>query len=179
MEENINRYSSREDIEKLLQSTRDSLVKKRPDIIPGEKKKRNTGKIIRRVLYGLVIAALLFTLGKVWQARIKGEVPSLFGYQLYVVETGSMIPTLPIGSNIAVRELRAEDSLEVGDIITYSRGNSAITHRITELVRGEDDIVRYQTQGDNPDNSPDPWLVSREDIRGIVVWHFAWPWARQ
>ena len=177
MAENSDRYTSREDVEKLLQMTRDSLVKKPTKAEPGVKKKRNWGKTIRRIVYGLMIAALLFMLGKVWIARINGQVPSLFGYQMYVVETGSMIPTIPIGSNILVRELGPEDTLKVGDIVTYSHNTSAITHRITELVTGEDSIVRYQTQGDNPDNSADPWLVPREDVRGIVIRSFIWPWA--
>lgn len=179
MAENSERYTSREDVENLLQMTRDSLVKKPKSSQPGVKKKRRVGKIIRNVLFGLVLAALLFMLAKVWIARINGEVASLFGYQMYVVETGSMIPTIPIGSNILVRELGPDDTLKVGDIVTYSKNTSAITHRITELVTGEDGILRYQTQGDNPDNSPDPWLVSREDIRGIVIQSFIWPWARQ
>lgn len=179
MENNSDRYTTREDVEKLLQMTRDSLVKKRAGSVSDEKKKRNLGKIIRRIIYGILIAALLFMLGKVWIARINGQVPSLFGYQLYVVETGSMIPTIPIGSNIVVRELKPEDALKVGDIVTYSHNTAAITHRITELVTSENGVVRYQTQGDNPDNSPDPWLVLREDIRGIVIQSFVWPWARK
>jgi signal peptidase len=118
-------------------------------------------------------------LGKVWIAKINGQVPDLFGYQIYVVETGSMIPTLPIGSTLIVKELRQGDELKAGDIITYSHASAAITHRVTGLVIDEDGVTRYQTQGDNPDNSADPWLVSREDVRGVVIWHFSWPWIQK
>lgn len=162
-------YSSREDVELLLRQTLEEPDK------PGQKKakKLTPGKIIRRVLYGLVIASLLFMLGKVWLARINGEVPSLFGYQLYSVETGSMIPTLPIGSTVVVRTLTDADQPAVGDVITYEYESAVITHRITSFVIGNDGVLRYQTQGDNPDNSADPWLVERENIRGIVIWHFS------
>ena len=84
-----------------------------------------------------------------------------------------MIPTIPIGSTIVVRELSKQDAPSVGDVITYSHETAVITHRITDLVAGKDGVVRYQTKGDNPDNSADPWLVERENIRGIVVWHFS------
>ena len=170
-------YTSRDDVEKLLKETREIVSAKQNGPDPAAKKKFPTGKTLRRIAYGLVIVILLGMLGKVWIAKIKGQVPDLFGYQMYVVETGSMIPTLPIGSTLIVRGLRQHDELKAGDIITYSHASAAITHRITGLVAGEDGVTRYQTQGDNPDNSADPWLVSLEDVRGIVIWHFSWPWA--
>ena len=37
----------------------------------------------------------------------------------------------------------------------------------SNLLVGDDGVTRYQTKGDNPDNSNDPWLVEREDIRGM------------
>jgi len=169
-------YTSREDAEKLLQQTRESLDKKNNETKPGSKKKPSAGKIIRRVVYGLVITALIAMLAQVWIARINGKVPNLFGYQLYVVETGSMIPNIPIGSTIIVRALKPDEVLKVGDVITYSHATAAITHRIIEILTGDDQIVRYQTKGDNPENSADPWQVDRKDIRGIVIWHFVWPW---
>lgn len=170
-------YTSRDEVEELLRTTREIINVKLNGPGPAAKKKLPAGKILRRIVYGLVIVVLLGMLGKVWLAKVKGQVPDLFGYQMYVVETGSMIPTLPIGSTLIVRELRQGDELKADDIITYSHASAAITHRITELVIDADGLTRYQTQGDNPDNSADPWLVSREDVRGIVIWHFSWPWA--
>lgn len=174
MQERNELYTTREEVELLLKQTRESSDKhtKRKTSAKGKPK---IGKIIRRVLYGLMVAALLFMLGKVWYAKLNGQAPSLFGYQLYVVETGSMIPTLPIGSNILVRVLTPDDELKVGDVITFNHKTAAVTHRIVELVTGEDGVLRYQTKGDNPENSLDPWLVSREDIRGVMVWHIALP----
>lgn len=174
MQERNELYTTREEVELLLKQTRENSEKhaKRK---PGEKKKTNVWRIIRRVLYGLAVAVLLFMLGKVWYAKLNGQVPSLLGYQLYVVETGSMIPTLPIGSNILVRVLQPGDELKIGDVITFNHKTAAVTHRIVDLVTGEDGVLRYQTKGDNPENSLDPWLVSREDIRGVMVWSIALP----
>ncbi len=78
-----------------------------------------------------------------------------------------MIPTLPIGCTIVVRELHDSDTLSVGDIITYAHESAVITHRITQTVVGKDGVTRYQTQGDNPDNSADPWLVERETCAAL------------
>ena len=167
-------YTTQEEVELLLKQTRDS-VDKHGGKKPKDKKKLSVGKIIRRVIYGVLVISLLFMLGKVWLARINGETPSLFGYQLYVVETGSMIPTLPIGSNILMHVLQPDDVLKVGDVVTYNHSTAAVTHRIIELVTRDDGVLQYQTKGDNPDNSPDPWLVSREDIRGVMIWSFSWP----
>jgi signal peptidase len=172
-------FTSREEVEELLRETREIVAGKLNGPDPAAKKKRPAKKILRRISFGLVIVVLLAMLGKVWIAKINGQVPDLFGYQIYVVETGSMIPTLPIGSTLIVKELRQGDELKAGDIITYSHASAAITHRVTGLVIDEDGVTRYQTQGDNPDNSADPWLVSREDVRGVVIWHFSWPWIQK
>ena len=173
MQENKNIYTSREEVELLLQETLEDAKRQGGKKKLGKKKKAEPMKMIRRLLYGLIVLSLLFMLGKVWVDRLSGNTPSLFGYQLYVVETGSMIPTLPIGSFIIVRGLNDVDEPAVGDIITYAHEAAVITHRITELVPDKDGVLRYQTKGDNPDNSSDPWLVERENIRGIVIWHFS------
>ncbi len=166
MRESKDLYTSREEVEQLLKETLASRekVKKKPSVF----------RTVRRAFYLLIVAALLFTLGKIWITRLNGGVPDLFGYQIYVVETGSMEPTLPVGSTILVRALRDGETPQVGDVVTYSHISDTVTHRIIELVTGDDGVLRYQTKGDNPENSPDPWLVERQDIRGIMKWHFAW-----
>lgn len=166
------RYTTREEVEELLRQTRENADHKYGGE-PKAKRRLKPFTIVRRVLYGLLILAMLAMLGKVWYQKLNGQTPSLFGYQMYVVETGSMIPTLPIGSSILVRQLGAEDTLRVGDVITYTHGDAAITHRVVEAVTGEDGVTRYHTKGDNPENSVDPWLVERSDVRGVMIWHFS------
>jgi len=165
-------YTSREEAETLLKETLEGTEAKK-NKSTGTKGTKKRAHIVRRVFYILLILGMLAMLGKVWYQKLNNETPSLFGYQIYVVETGSMIPTLPIGTNILVHELGDGDELQVGDVVTYTRGDSAITHRIVEIVEGEDGVTRYQTKGDNPENSNDPWLVEREDVRGVMVWHFS------
>lgn len=172
MQTGSNFYTSREEVEAILKETLEGKDNRDEKDKPGKAAVKRK-KYIKRFLYILIIAAMLGMLGKVWYQKLNNETPSLFGYQIYVVETGSMIPTLPIGANILVRQLGEYDELHVGDIVTYTHNESAVTHRIVELVMGDDGVLRYQTKGDNPDNSKDPWLVERSDIRGVVIWHFS------
>jgi signal peptidase len=164
-------YTSREEVERLLKQTQEGDSNAHHAKGKG---KWTVGKIIRRSFYLLMILSLLLMLGKVWLDRANGRAPSLFGYQVYVVETGSMIPTLPIGTTIVVRQLGEDEFPQVGDVITYTHLAAAVTHRVTEIIAGDDGVVRFQTKGDNPENSPDPWLVEREEIRGVMIWHFSW-----
>ena len=171
MQDQRTRYTSREEVEKLLRQTINSGGKKHKERKQG--KKKTVGTRIRQAFFALLIFTLLGALGTIWVQRIKGETPNLLGYQLYVVETGSMIPTLPVGSSILVRALGANENPKVGDVVTYNHLSAAVTHRIIAIVTGDDGVTRYQTKGDNPENSEDPWLVNREEIRGVMIWHFA------
>lgn len=81
------------------------------------------------------------------------------GYRPEPVLTGSMVPTMPVGSLVIAKAVPAS-SVEVGDVITFQRpgdSSSTITHRVIRIrtVRGE---RLYSTKGDaNP--TADPWQV--------------------
>lgn len=59
--------------------------------------------------------------------------PLIFGLKNYVVRSGSMAPTIPVGSCIYVKKTEA-DTIKEGDIITYCRANTltVVTHRVTK-----------------------------------------------
>jgi signal peptidase I len=86
--------------------------------------------------------------------------PSLLGYQRYVIKTGSMTGTIDRGSLIFDKVVPAK-SLKVGDIITYtppasSGVNEPITHRIVWAGRDRLGHLAFHTKGDfNP--VADPW----------------------
>jgi len=106
----------------------------------------------RVVSWALPVAAVL--------AAALVLVPSLLGYQRYVITSGSMTGTIDRGSLIFDKVVPAS-SLKVGDIITYtppasSGVNEPVTHRI--VWAGHDRLGRpaFHTKGDfNP--APDPW----------------------
>ncbi len=77
----------------------------------------------------------------------------------FVVRTGSMQPTLPVGSLVITQRAQAYN---IGDIITFKRHTVLVTHRI---VRQMD--KRFITQGD-ANNVVDSEPVALQDIVGKV-----------
>jgi signal peptidase len=94
------------------------------------------------------------------------------GYELRIVQSGSMEPAISTGSLVITREA---ERYQVGDIITFNQSGPdslPTTHRIIGdgLQAGE---VVYTTQGDaNPD--PDLEPVSPGDILGQVIIDIPW-----
>jgi len=90
---------------------------------------------------------------------------NLLGYNSYVIYSGSMQPTVKVGSLLLTRPVDVDD-LRVGDVITYrSPGNHAtLTHRIVG-IRGENGERIFTTKGD-ASLGPDPREVI---LRGQVA----------
>jgi len=90
-------------------------------------------------------------------------------HPFYVVEGNSMEPTLSDGDLVMVKKVDPED-VKVGDVIVFHEPGSestVIIHRVVGKVE-RDGRVFFQTKGDNNDVQ-DPWLVSEEDLIGVVV----------
>lgn len=94
-------------------------------------------------------------------------IPTLFGYGIYNVETGSMSPEIPVGSVIYVEQVAPEDVKE-GDVITFSLEEASITHRVVEnnFVQGE-----FVTKGD-ANEKEDMKAVPYSALTGRVAFHF-------
>lgn len=107
-------------------------------------------KIILAAFIFLVIPAVVFLL-------ITSHSGILGGIRSYDVMSGSMEPVLHVGSMVFTRPAI---SYQVGDIITFKRGNITVTHRINETKNSE-----FITKGD-ANNSPDPQSVSLSQIIG-------------
>ena len=94
----------------------------------------------------------------------------IVGLQPYVVLSGSMEPTYPVGSLIYVKSTDYKQ-LKVGDPITFLVSEDTVaTHRIIEVLPDEDDpnTIRYFTQGDAND-APDGSSVHYKNIIGKPV----------
>ena len=90
-------------------------------------------------------------------------VPSLLGFQRYVLTGGSMEPTLHRGSLVFDRVTPVEE-LVVGDVITYVPPgmSSPLSHRIMSITRGDDGELVFTTRGDAND-AVDPWQFNLDD----------------
>jgi signal peptidase len=105
---------------------------------------------------------------------------SILGYSIYTVETGSMVPTLPIGCYIVTHEPEDPAALPAGTVITFrTTKGSTYTHRIIEVLN--EGGVKYRTKGDNPQNSPDLELVTPDRVLGTLQFSVSLPkiWQEQ
>ena len=89
---------------------------------------------------------------------------SLYGVRSYEVASGSMEPTLGIGSIIFTRP---SQDYKVGDIITFKRDDIDVSHRIVAINTKNGQQV-YQTKGD-ANRSPDQAYVSSSAIVGKEI----------
>ena len=121
------------------------------------KDKKIPQKIVTGVLITLIIVLVML-------------VSNFFRFWLAVVASGSMQPTINIGDAIIVDKSYKKhlDKLKVGDILVFRNNDEKIyTHRIIEL-KEENGIYSINTQGDREGNAPDNWVVSNDNVIGIV-----------
>src|SRR3989344_7330933 len=107
-----------------------------------------------------------------------------FGNQALIVRSGSMEPTIGIGSIVVARpgnELISPSALtpkyNAGDIIAFrSEKNSKtlITHRVVGVEPLKEGGVFYKTKGD-ANEEPDNWTVDEKNILGKM--YFTLPYA--
>jgi signal peptidase len=114
----------------------------------------------RRVL--MTVATMLATAALAGYCLLL-VVPSLLGFQRYVLTGGSMEPTLHRGSLVFDRVTPVEE-LVVGDVITYVPPgmSSPLSHRIMSITRGDDGGLVFTTRGD-ANGAVDPWLFTLDD----------------
>lgn len=87
------------------------------------------------------------------------------GYRLYTVLSGSMMPTIPIGSLVVSKNTTSD--IHNNDIITFEEVGSSrlITHRVVEVKEGA-----FITKGD-ANAVVDILPVAQKDIRGKYIRH--------
>ena len=120
-------------------------------------------KVVKKILGVLGTILLIILLAVVivmFNARISGEAPSVFGYQVFRVSSGSMEPELMIGDVIIVKDADVED-IQKGDIVTYvgEEGefrDKFITHKMIEDPQLVDGKYVFHTQGIYEGAVPDP-----------------------
>ena len=97
--------------------------------------------------------------------RFTGGTPSLFGYTLQRVSSGSMVPELEVGDVILSRNVGESDELKVDDIITFDGsdqfGEKNVTHRIIVAPYEANGVVMLQTKGDANYIADNPIAFSR------------------
>ena len=82
-------------------------------------------------------------------------------------DTNSMDPVLDQGANALQVVPKSMDEIEVGDIISYRRGERTIIHRVIEKNIDEQGWYVIVKGDNNP--QPDPDRVRFEDITRVVI----------
>jgi signal peptidase len=117
------------------------------------------GKIVRHVL----ILAVIIILSPIFASPV---IALFIGGHLSIIMTGSMEPTIPVGSIVIIKKVNPED-IKVGDIITFKAGELTVMHRVIDKIV-ENNTYYFRTQGD-ANNVPDPWIVKPEDVYGALL----------
>ncbi len=93
-----------------------------------------------------------------------------FGWRVNAVLSGSMEPSLQVGSLVVSRPVDPETVL-IGDIITFrlnQRDVTLVTHRVNGI--GHSSPLYFETRGD-ANKSPDPFTVPARNVVGKIVLH--------
>lgn len=94
-------------------------------------------------------------------------VPRFMGYEIYEVVSGSMEPSIPVGSVVYVRACDPV-GLQVDDVIAFWSGDSTVTHRVVQNRAVTGELV---TKGD-ANLREDIKTVEYDDVVGRVERHF-------
>ena len=99
---------------------------------------------------------------------------NLFGYRIYTIASGSMIPTYNVGDTLLIKEMTS-DNIKVGDAVTYMGeaggvDGMIITHQVQQVDIDENGKYSFHTKG-IANNIEDP-IVYEEQVLGKVVHKF-------
>lgn len=122
-------------------------------------KKSKAITVTKRVLsalwwVALVLLAMLLT--SIFSAKMRGEVPKVFGYSIMNIVSGSMEEQIPQGSYILIKDTDPSD-IKINDVICFYSDDPTIkgypnTHRVVkEPTVNPDGSIEFVTKGDaNP-----------------------------
>ena len=126
-------------------------------------------KIFDKILmFFIIICSLIAIMIVIQIIKEPNQIPSLLGYKVLQVVSGSMEDVFKVGDVILIKETKQED-IKKGDIITYKKENF-ITHRIIEMNK-TNDTMYYTTKGDS-NNVNDTEKVKYEEIEGKYITKF-------
>lgn len=128
-------------------------------------------KIFRTVLCWICIALLILMVISLVTAKIKGMQPSIFGYSVYRVSSGSMEPELEVGDVILGKSVKDPMEIKVGDVVTYKGSGELsgmlITHKVIVAPAEEDGVIMLQTKGIANDIPDSP--INADRVVSVVV----------
>lgn len=137
--------------------------------------KKKESKIMRGVsalVTILLILAVMLCIYVVFQLLSDGYA-SIGGFMMFRVVTGSMEPTISIGTLLVTQEVDIT-SVQLDDIVCFRTYDSRIygsvvTHRVVDILQDAGGIL-LETKGD-ANVVADGYYVSEENFIGKVIWY--------
>ena len=139
-------------------------------------KSKKTPHYKMRILSGfttlVLLVAVVGCLAIVLQSISQGYV-QFFGHSLFRVVTGSMEPTIPIGSILVAQETPI-DEVAVDDFVCFRSTNPGsagmiVTHRVVSVYDTPDGVRCLRTKGD-ANLSVDANPVTQSYLIGRIIW---------
>lgn len=136
--------------------------------------KKEESKLMRGIsilVTVLLILAVLLCVYIVFQIMNNGYA-SIGGYMMFRVVTGSMEPTMSVGTLLVTRQVDIS-SIQLDDIVCFRSYDSRIygsvvTHRVVNIFRDNTGIL-LETKGD-ANLVADGYYVSEDNFIGKVIW---------
>lgn len=125
--------------------------------------------IIWSIISKIITVVIIFICIIIVVQKVTSNKESFFGYRIFRVQTGSMIPKYKVGDVILVKE-KGIDKIKIGDDVTYLGEASSvkgmlITHRVIDIEE-IDGQKAFHTKG-IANNLEDP-VVYGNQINGVV-----------
>ena len=129
-------------------------------------------KYTAKASWWCVVVALAILLVNIFGAKIKGRVPSVFGYSVMNIISSSMEDEIPKDSYILIKKVAPEE-VKIDDIICFYSRDPQIrgipnTHRVVEEPIATEEGIEFVTQGD-ASPTKDPVNARGEDLIGVYV----------
>ena len=120
---------------------------------------------------GMFIPALCNVIGTLILIAVIGisvplSIPRLLGYEVYYVESGSMEPTLPVGSVVYVENIDPREA-ETDDIVAFHYDSVVVTHRVVQNQYFSEELITKGDANQTQDINP----VSYNQFIGRVKYH--------
>lgn len=131
-----------------------------------EKKNMNWKKLSSNLIFTIFMIIIMSLIGMTAQSRYTGAEPRLLGHRIYIVESGSMSPTINVDSMIIIKEVKPSE-IKLDDVITYygHDSESRVTHRVVGIEnKGE----FFTTRGD-ANEVADPLPLKGDKLIGKMV----------
>ncbi len=130
-------------------------------------------KIVRGVITAIAVVMIVFALFAILTVVMTkpGQAPSILGYSMFRVLSGSMEPEIPTNSMIVVRHV-APSEVREDDVISFYSSDPSLrgavnTHRVLSVEK-TNGIYIFRTKGD-ANLIPDEFPTSGNDLIGVVV----------